>query len=452
MRILILGAGKIGSSIVRHMCHEDHEVVVIDNDPKVIENLVNQYDVMGITGNGCNAEILRSAGADRTDLAISVTDRDEANMFSSLLCKKLGVKNTIARVRDYDYVRQTSFLQTAFGINMIINPEFECAKEIMRIINFPEALHVDSFSQGNVDLVELYVKENSPLIGLSLIELNAKYKLKMLVCAVNRNGKIIIPDGQFVLEAKDRIHVTTDKYNSRLLIDKLELFQTKIKDVLILGGGRVSLYLANLLLNSRYRVKIIEIDQNVCEELSKQLPGATIICGDATDQDLLNEEGIADSDAVICLTGLDEENIIESMYAAKSNVKKVITKINKNSLRGLMGSIEMCSVISTQDVTADIIVSYIRATSNLTGNRCKTVYKFANNQAEAAEFEATLSCECLDKPLRELNLRQGILIAGIIRDGEIIIPTGATAIKENDSVIVVTKDKRLKDLDDILER
>jgi trk system potassium uptake protein TrkA len=368
-----------------------------------------------------------------------------------MIAKKLGAKSTVARIRSYEYNNQINKMKRDFGITMTINPEKEAALEIMKIINFPEAIRVDTFAKGNVDLVELYIPETSPLIGQTLASIHQKYQVKVLVCAVQRNEEVFIPTGSFTFQAKDKVHITASRSSVRQFLNKLGLIESKIKNVMIIGGGKVAVYLGEALLRSKYSVKIIEKDYERCLELSQILPNATIIHGNGSDQRILNEEGINDTDAIVTLTGIDEENIIISMYAYKQNVHKIITKVNKTSLIGLVESLSMVSTISPKEITASQIVSYIRATNNSRGNNVITLYKLVNNQVEALEFKANDKSKALNISLKNLKLKKNLLIAGIIRDGEVIIPSGDSYIQTNDSVIIVTTNPYLDELDDILE-
>lgn len=449
MKIIIVGAGKIGTAIVKHVSHENHEVIVIDDDSSVIETIVNQFDVLGICGNGVSYEMQKEAGVAQADLFIAVTASDEANMLACLIAKKIGAKNTIARVRDYEYTNQIDLMTESLDITRTINPELEASKEIMRIINFPEALHVDSFAHGSADLTELLVQDDSPLVGLSLMEMTQKSGLPVLVCAVQRGNEVIIPTGKFVFQAKDKIHIISSQEASRVFVSKLGLSSARLKDIMIIGAGKITTYLAMELINNKCNVKIIEVNEEKAKQIAELLPKATVIVGDGADQNLLKEEGMEEADAVICLTGIDEENIIISLYANKHNVKKIVTKVNRASFAGLLESIEMGSVISPQDLAANQIVSYIRGASNARGNNIITLYKLVDNQVEASEFLASESSKILNIPLKDLSKKKDILIAGIIRNHQVIIPTGMTSIEKGDSVIVVSKDI-LSDLDEIL--
>lgn len=449
MKIVIVGAGKIGSAIVKNVSRENHEVIVIDDNAEVIERIVNQFDVLGICGNGVSYEMQKESGTATADLFIAVTASDEANMLACLIAKKLGAKNTIARVRDYEYTKQVEIMTDALEITRTINPEHEASKEIMRIINFPEAIKVDSFAHGSADLTELYIQEDSPLVGQSLMSITSKLGESVLICAVQRANEVIIPSGKFVLEAKDKIHIISSQEASRILVSKLGLSKSKLKDIMIIGAGKITTYLAESLIKNKFNVKIIEINPDKAKELAELLPEATVVVGDGSDQNLLREEGMQDSDAVICLTGIDEENIIISLYANKLLVKKIITKVNRASFQGLLESIEMGSVISPQDLAANQIISYIRGSSNNRGSNVLTLYKLVDNQVEVIEFLASESSKTLNIPLKDLELKKNILIGGIIRNHKVIIPSGMSFIEKGDSVIVVSKEA-LNDLDEIL--
>lgn len=451
MKIVVIGDGKVGRAIVQHTCKEGHEVVVIDKNPKVIEELVNTYDAGGICGNGACIDIQESAGVAKADLVVAATSRDEVNMLACLIAKKLGAKATIARVRSYEYNQNIELMKEALGIQMTINPELEAANEIMNIINFPEANRVDTFANGNVDLVELFIPENSPLIGLTLANISTKYQVRILVCAVQRGEEVFIPTGNFTFQAKDKIHITASRLVVKDFLKKLGLIETKMKDILVIGGGKISTYLADQLIKGKYNVKIIEKDYERCLELSELLPSASIVHGDGSDQLLLEEEGLDSCDAIVCLTNLDEENIIISLYAQKMEVSKIITKVNKESFAGIVETIGVASVISPKEITSSRVISYVRSTSNIHGSNIVKLYKLVNNRVEAIEFIAKRSSKLLNVCLKDLKLKKNVLIASIIRNSEVIIPSGMNQIKENDSVIVVTTGQILDDLNDILE-
>ena len=451
MKIVVIGDGKVGRAIVQHTCKEGHEVVVIDKNPKVIEELVNTYDAGGICGNGACIDIQESAGVAKADLVVAATSRDEVNMLACLIAKKLGAKATIARVRSYEYNQNIELMKDALGIQMTINPELEAANEIMNIINFPEANRVDTFANGNVDLVELFIPENSPLIGLTLANISTKYQVRILVCAVQRGEEVFIPTGNFTFQAKDKIHITASRLVVKDFLKKLGLIETKMKDILVIGGGKISTYLADQLIKGKYNVKIIEKDYERCLELSELLPGASIVHGDGSDQLLLEEEGLDSCDAIVCLTNLDEENIIISLYAQKMEVSKIITKVNKESFAGIVETIGVASVISPKEITSSRVISYVRSTSNIHGSNIVKLYKLVNNRVEAIEFIAKSSSKLLNVCLKDLKLKKNVLIASIIRNSEVIIPSGMSQIEVNDSVIVVTTGQILDDLNDILE-
>lgn len=450
LKIVIVGAGKMGTAILKHVCNENHEVVVIDTKSSLIEELIEKYDVMGICGSGISYDVLKTAGTDKADLFIALTASDETNMLSCLIAKKLGALNTIARVRDYEYTNQIELMTGALEITRTINPELESAREILRIINFPEALKVDSFAHGNADITEFYISEDSVLVGMSLMQIANKFSTSLLVCAIERSNEVIIPNGKSVIQGNDKIYVISSQEESKAFVSKLGLSKEKLKNIMIIGASRISHYLSEALIKNKYNVKIIEVNPEKAKVFAENLKGAQVILGDGTDQNLLREEGLQNYDSIVCLTGSDEENIIISLYANKQNISKIITKVNKASFAGLLESIQMASVITPQDVTANQIVQYTRASSNLGGSNIITLHKIVNNQVEASEFIASGKSKVLNIPLKDLTIKDDILIGGIIRNHQIIIPSGMTSIKERDSVIVVSKGMILHDLDDIL--
>ncbi len=450
MRIIIVGAGKMGKAILKHVCKENHEVVVIDNRAKVIEDIINTYDVMGICGNGVSYEIQKSAGTDKADLFIALTVTDETNMLACLIAKRLGAKNTIARVRDVDYNKQIELMRGILEITRTINPELESAKEILRIINFPEALKVESFAHGDADITEFFISNDSPIAGLSLMQINQKLGVSVLICAVERGSEVFIPNGQFVIKGNDKIYIVSSQAESKAFVSKLGLSKTKLKNIMIIGASKIAYYLAEALVNNKYNVKIIEVNQDKAKAIAESIKGANVVLGDGANQEVLSEEGLQNYDAVVCLTGIDEENIIISLYANKLNIRKTITKVNKASFAGLLESIEMGSVIYPQEIAANQVVSYIRSNANRRGNNIVTLHKIVNNQVEAVELIVSKESSLLNKPLKDLKLKENILIGGIIRNQEVIIPSGTTTINENDSVIVVSKGIIINDLGDIL--
>lgn len=451
MKILVIGDGKVGRIIVENACREGHEVVVIDKNDKNIEELVNKWDVIAIKGNGASYDILRSADCGKADLVVAATSSDETNILACLISKKMGAKATIARVRNHEYNNQLEIIKDDLGIDIPINPEKETADDIAKVLNFPEALRVDTFAEGYVDLVEFYIPKDNDLVGKSLREIYQKYQIKVLVCAVERDEEVFIPSGNFVIEAKDRIYITANSKNTlKKFIEKASLVEEKLKSVMIIGGGKISAYLAEELIKNKFKVKIIESDYSRCVELSTILPNASIIHGDASNQELLIDEGLDVVDSVICLTGNDEENIIISMFANKLNVKKIVTKVNKASLVGLVKSISNISVVSVKETIATRVISYIRAVDNTRGSNVITLHKLVNDKVEAVEFIAKENKRLLNIPLKELKLKDDFLIAAIIRGNEVIIPSGDDFINLHDRVIVVTTTQFIKDLNGIL--
>ena len=450
MKIIIVGAGKVGLTLAETLRHERHDIAVIDPDRAVIEYAETEYDVLGIVGSGASCEDLRSAGAERADLLIAASSQDEINILSCALASRLGTRRCIARIRDPRLTVQFSFLNTELGISAMVNPEYDAASEISRMIRMPSAIKVDSFAKGRMDLAEVKIDAGSPMDGLSLFMLPKVVKAKILICAVSRGTDVFIPSGDFVLHAGDRIHVTAPHAELASFFRSVGAATSRIRCVLIIGGGRIAFYLTKQLLDSGVSVKIVEVDRARCEELSSAFPKAKIVCGDGTDQELLIGEGLCSADACIALTGIDEENIILSMYARSQSRAKVIAKVNKLSLKRMSSSVGLDSLVSPRLLTANTIIQYVRAVQNSGGSNISTLYRLVEDRVEAIEFLANASSRLLNIPLRELSLKKDLLIAGIIRGSRVIIPGGDDCICPGDSVIVVTANRFFQDLDEIL--
>lgn len=450
MNIIIVGSGKVGRTLTKQFAKEGHNVVVIDKNPKVIEDVTNDFDVMGICGNGACYNIQKQAGADKSDLLISVTQTDELNILCCMLAKKIGVGHSIARVRTPEYSKQLDFMRTGFGISMLVNPEYEAANEISRILRFPSAIKLESFANGRVELAEIRIGDGNELIGKPVHIIHEKYRVHVLVCAVKRGDEAIIPNGDFIIKNGDRINVTASRPELVSFMKILGLYRSRTRRVMIAGGGKVGYYLARQLVDSGYKVKILEKDEERSLDLSEMLPRAEIICGDATERELLEEQGLAQQDAFVALMGRDEENAIISMYAAAKNVGKVVTKANRIST-DVLNSIGLESVISAKDLATDRILRYVRALHNSEGTAVRTLYRIVDGKAEALEFCVPNDFEYIGVTFRELKLKKDLIIACIIRRNKLIFPRGDDCMEAGDTVIVVSSIERLRSLEDIID-
>lgn len=452
MKIIIVGGGKVGINLAGLLSQEDHDITVIDTDRKIVESIVNDLDVIGFCGNGAAFPSQEETGVDKCDAFIAVTGSDELNIMSCMVASKIGAKRTVARVRNTDYSGQLLFMQNKLGIDLLINPEFETALELSRVIEFPAASKIETFAKGRIELAEITVSEQSPLNGIMLRDIRKSLDIAMLICAVQRDGEVFIPKGSFVIKAGDKVHFTASKFSLPSVFKVLGIQKKKIKSVLIVGGSRTAFYLAKYLLKAGKKVKLIERDRDRAMALEAQLSGASVICGDGTDTDLLKEEGFDNFDAAVALTNIDEENIILSMYAAKQGVRKTACKVNRDPLADMVASmLTDCSVVCPKENTAAIILRYLRAVENADSSSIQTLYKILGGAAEAIEFIAPADCPLLDKPLKEINLKPNIIIACVSHNKEVIIPDGNTAIKAGDSVIVITAGTPLTSLAEILE-
>lgn len=451
MKIVIIGAGKIGVTITEQLLREGHEITVIDHRAAALE-AVSTLDVMTVEGNGISIETQLEAGIDEADLAIAVLATDEQSLLACLIAKKLGVGGTIARVRNPEYTSGIQLIKDDLGLSMTFNPEYACASEMARVLRAPSAIKIDTFSRGRVELHKVRLPESSPLDGLCLKELG-KLQAGVLICAVERGEReVFIPDGNFVLRAGDRISFITKPKTAVKFFHKLGIQADRVKQVMLLGGGKISYYLAKQLLEFGIKVKIIEANAAVCDMLSEMLPEATVLHGDGTDEKFLSEERIQDMDAVASLTGIDEENILMSLYARSICKAKIITKINRTTFSHIVDSMDLGSVFHPRFIAADLIVRFVRALANSQGSNVETLYKIIGGKAEALEFRATAKSAVCSIPLMDLPTLPNLLIGAINRDGKILTPGGRDTIEPGDSVIVVTTVTGLNDLDDIIDK
>ncbi|WP_322183529.1 Trk system potassium transporter TrkA [Neglectibacter caecimuris] len=450
MKIVIVGDGKVGSALTVQLSREGHDVVVIDNNKMVLEEMQQSWDVSVVHGNGATLKIQKMANVDNSDLLIAATSADETNILCCILARKLGCKHTIARVRNPDYYHQLFLLKEELGVSLVINPEYSTAHEIFRLLQFPSFLKRDSFAKGRVEIVEVELREGSPLVGATLAELTKKVKVKVLVCAVERGNEVFIPDGNFRLKPGDRLSFTASSSDLAKLIRNLGLTQKKVKDVMIIGGSRIAFYLAENLLRTGANVKLLEIDETRCQELAELLPKATIIHADGSDKNILDSEGLAQADAVVTLTDIDEENLIVSMYANYLGTFKVITKINRTEYTEVLGGKGIDCVVSPKDLCCHDIVRYVRAMGNRKGESALTLHRIVGDKVEALEFQANKQLPQLGKRLADIKLYPNTLIACLTRKGRIIIPQGSDTIEKDDTVIVVVNsDRIINNLSDI---
>lgn len=450
MKIIIVGGGKTGASLTKSLTDEGHDVVVVDFNANRLTELCNQNDVMGIHGNGMNYSALSEAGLADADILISVTGSDEQNLLCSLFAKKKGGCSTIARVRNPMYLNEVAFIREQIGLSMIINPELAAAIDIARLVRFPSAIDINPFAKGKVELLTFKITEESALNGKNLIYVRNKIESEVLFCAVERNGEYHIPSGNFELQAGDKASVIILPKKERSFFKKIGIGTRTIKDVMIAGGGTIAYYLARQLLNFGISVKIIERNEQRANELSEKLPDALIIHGDASDKDLLLEEGLASTDAFVAVTGFDEENVLLSLYAKETTNAKIITKVDHNSFNELIAKLDLDSVIYPCDIITENILQYVRANQNAMGNNVESLYKLVEDKVEALEFKVGDTAPIIGIPLQKMDLKDELIICGIIHKGKFILPNGDSTVEAGDRIIVVTSHKKLDDVGDIL--
>lgn len=452
MNIVVAGLGKVGLEVVEQLSSEGHSVTVIDTDAKKVDSALGLHDIGGVVGSATDFRVLLEANISEADLLIAFTGNDEINLMACLLSKKLGAKSTIARARNPEYREGIYIVRDDLGLSMCINPEMETAREIARILRFPLAKNVEPFAKGKVEMIQYVLKDSDPLCGRTVNSVFSRLKNPVLVCAVLREDRVIIPYGDFIFSDGDELFLVSSPDRLSAFFREVGIRTTTVRDIIIIGGGRTSYYLADQLRKERLNITIIEINKGVAEEISDLLPNVNVINGDGTDQQILAEEGLRDKDALCCMTGIDEENIIASMYAnSVCEDIKTITKVSRSELTYLGRSLGLDSIVTPKKIAANLILQYVRAKQNSEGSNVLTLYKLADGKAEALELMVTEESSLVGITLKDLSISNDVILAGINRKGKIIIPRGSDVLEAGDTVIVVTTRMGLDNLEDITE-
>lgn len=451
MKIIVVGCGKIGTTLIESLVNEGHDVVAIDNSPEVLAEVTNIYDVISACGNGTDWDLLLEADAKNTDLFIAVTGSDELNMLSCFIARRMGAKHTVARIRNPEHNDGSlDFLRQQLELSLVINPERLVARELYNMLKLPAAARVETFSGRGLEMVELKLKTDSALDGLRLMDLRKKYPYSFLVSLVQREDEVFIPDGAFTLKSGDKIGLIASPAEIQKLLKSLGILQKQARNVMILGASNTAYYLTKMLLAGGNAVKIVDKDPVRCRRFSEELPDAVIIQGDGAQQELLLEEGLENTDAFVSLTGMDEQNVLISYFAQSRKVPKVIAKINRDEFTTMADQLGLDSAVSPRRTVANIIVRYARALENSMDSSVETLYKLAGGKAEALEFTVHADASVCNIPLRELQLKPNTLIGGITRSRKSIIPAGNDTICAGDKVLIITSGHRINNLSDIL--
>ncbi len=454
MQIVIIGNGSLGDSLIEYISREGHNITVIDENDESVNAVVNKYDVMGVCGSGASVEIQKDAGVETADVVISVAGGDELNLLCCMIAKRLGAKHTIARVRDPRYLNQQSFIESELGIDVIVNPEYEAAREAGRLIRFPAAMKLEKFAQGKLEVVEISIGKDHPFIGQPLIKFKSKYNTNALICAVKRGDNVMIPRADYVIAEGDSISIAASRAEITELFVKIGFVVRQLHDIVIIGGDSTARYLAGQLSEGGFKVKVIEQDEAKCEDMSELFPKATVICGDPADPEVLDDEGIAAADACVVMTQSDQRNFIISMFAKTRKVKKIISKLASPTFVRLASNAGIDSNITPGVIVASKVIRYLRGiagTSELkNAGELKSLHKLVGGRIEALEFDVAEDFDALGIPLRQVKLKKNLLIAALIRENDVIYPNGETALSAKDSVIIMTTDENLCSLNDIL--
>ena len=451
MKIIVVGDGKVGFAIAKQLNQEGHDITVVENKANVLSSTMNQLDIVGVQGNGASLDTLLEARVPSSDLLIAATSTDEVNIISCLLAKKLGATHTSARIRNPEYNNTVRLIKDELGLSMSINPEQAAAREILRAIRFSNSIKVSSFAKGRIELAEVKVTENSPLINMRVVDINRRFKTEVLFVTILRDGEVIIPNGNTVIYANDRLTLTGSTTQLERFFIKIGILSDRtVNEVMIVGGGRITYYLTSMLLELGMAVKIIELNKEKCINLVEKFPQATVIHGDGTDHELLLSESLEEMDAFIALTDNDEENVIISMFAQSHGVTHVLPKVNRVSLGFLLEKLGLENSITPKFITANQIVQYVRAMQNTVGSNVESLIKLVDDKVEALEFRVRDNCRFIDVPIKDLNIRKGIIIAYVTHKGVSKVATGDMRIQLSDTVIIISKVAGLRDINDLL--
>ena len=451
MNIIVIGCGKVGVTLADMLVREGHNVVMVDKNAEKLSKISEDIDAIRLVGNGASITTQIEAGIKTADVFISVTAEDELNLLCCLIARRAGHCHTIARVRNPIYSNEIGFIKEQMGISMIINPELAAATEISKVLRFPSAIQIDSFAKNRIELLKFRLKEEFGLAGQKIMDIDNKLHPEILFCGVERGDEVFIPSGQFVLENGDKVSIIASPEKSAAFFHRIGLQTNQVKSTMIIGGSTISYYLAGMLEKMNIRVKIVERDRDRCENLSEKLENTIVIHGDGTDQNLLIEEGLANTESFVTLTNIDEENIFLSMFARDNSSAKLVTKVNRLQFDELIGRLDLGSVIYPKYITADYILQYVRAMQNSFGSNIETLHRMMDDQAEALEFKIRDNFTNTDIPLSQLPLKKGVLVGGINRNGRIILPRGSDVIRRGDTVVIITTLKGLNDISDVFE-
>jgi len=450
MKIIIVGCGKVGATLAEQLNNEHHDIMLIDKSADVINSITERIDVMGVVGNGAVYKVQMEAGIQETDLLIATTNSDELNMLCCLIAKKAGDCHTIARIRNPEYHSEINYIREELGLSLAINPEMAAAMEIARLLRFPSAIKIDTFAKGRIEILKFLVPDHSILHNMKVREVLSRLHCNVLICAIEHGSEVIIPSGESVMMAGDKISFIASPAEANEFFKQAGIDNNTIRTAMFVGGGKITYYVAKLLESTKINVKILEQNMDRCNELSELLPRAMVIHGDASNQELLLQEGIGQIDAFASLTGFDEENIMLSLYAASQSKAKLITKVNRIAFENVIDSMNLGSVIYPKLITSETILQYVRAMQNSMGSNVETLYKIVADRAEALEFRVANEPSIVGIPLEKLELKNNLLVAFINRKGQFISPRGKDTLEEGDRVIVVTTVTGLNDLKDIL--
>ena len=451
MKIIIVGCGRVGYSLAGKLNADDNDVVVVDVSAEKVAETTAQFDVMGVVGNGATFSVLQEAGIADADLLIAVTNSDELNLLCCTIAKKTSNCKVIARVRSHVYNNESAFLKNELGLAMVINPEYVAAQEIARVLRCPSAISIETFGKGAVELIKYRLSDDSAILGMTVKDVMTKYKSDILFATIERGDKAYIAKGDFIFNVRDIVSIIASPDGSQDFFKKIGSKTQSVKSAMIVGSGEITHYLCSILKKSKTNIKVIEKDPALCDEISSAFPNITVVNGDTTNHEIMAEEGIGRVGAFLALSDSDEENMILSLHAKEKTRGKIVTKVTRIDYDSVIDKLELDTVIYPKTIVSDMIIRYVRSAQNTRGSNMETLYNVIKGQVEASEFIIRQPSAIVGVPISNLRFRRNVLVAAILRDGEVIIPRGYDTIEIGDAVVIVSKVTGLQDVTDILE-
>ncbi len=444
MKIIIVGVGRTGKLLVESLGKKKHDITVIDTKKELVDDITDRYNVNGVVGSGASRETLLKVGAEFADIMIALTPVDEINLLSCMQAKQVGTQYTVARVSEPDLAREIRSLRSEHNIDYIFNPKYDMAEAVALSIGLPGVAKHEGVFEDFMQMVTVTIQEDSPLVGKNIMEIRKEIDTLFFIGTVLRNGKLIVPLGDFVVESGDVICILSSVRDMMRTLHKVGVIKNNVKKVMIVGGGITAEYLTDMLLDMKKSITIIDADIDRCRDLMEKYPDVQVVYKNGELSEILEDEGIGSVDAVVALTGNEEENLVTSMYAWSKNVPSILTRIETPGHLKLLHRVNLDITISSSEISVNKLIRFIRnSEASDAPNQIESYCTVSDNKAEVIQFTAGDDFKYDGVNIRDLlsRFRNGVLVASIFRNGELIVPLGDKCIKKGDKVIIISDKK-----------